>query len=195
MTMLAGTIGHTFGVRVDGTSSRRFLRFLSLTGPSAPRVVDCPSGNTYKVSVMGLAFSVIWHDKHSGNWLTAFATPYPAVPLDTPSARGFRGFRRFKGFKGWWWRPSGAIIIHGAEPRRSSADSRQPTADNGYPPANACYPAKVTLKGISIQNTHASMTWFSKSAAGVIVEGAGRKDVSFPIISFEEAYYGELQSL
>ena len=23
--------GHTFGVRVDGTSSRRFLRFLSLT--------------------------------------------------------------------------------------------------------------------------------------------------------------------
>ena len=24
--------GHTFGVRVDGTSSRRFLRFLSLTG-------------------------------------------------------------------------------------------------------------------------------------------------------------------
>ncbi|WP_302155913.1 hypothetical protein, partial [uncultured Dialister sp.] len=68
-------------------------------------------------------------------------------------------------------------------------------ADSGYPPANACYPAKGTLKGISIQNTHASMTWFSKSAAGVIVEGAGRKDVSFPIISFEEAYYGELQSL
>ena len=25
-------MGHTFGVRVDGTSSRRFLRFLSLTG-------------------------------------------------------------------------------------------------------------------------------------------------------------------
>ena len=112
MTVAAGTIGHTFGVRVDGTSSRRFLRFLSLTGPSAPRVVDCPSGNAYKVSVTGLAFSVIWHDKHSGNWLTAFATPYLAVPLDTPSARGFRGF------KGWWWRPSGAIIIHGAEPRR-----------------------------------------------------------------------------
>ena len=76
-----------------------------------------------------------------------------------------------------------------------TADSCQPTADSGRPPANACYPAKGTLKGISIQNTHASMTWFSKSAAGVIVEGAGRKDVSFPIISFEEAYYGELQSL
>ena len=26
-----GGMGHTFGVRVDGTSSRRFLRFLSLT--------------------------------------------------------------------------------------------------------------------------------------------------------------------
>ena len=75
MTMLAGSIGHTFGMRVDGTSSRRFLRFISLTGPSAPRVVDCPSGNTYKISVTGLAFSVIWHDKHSGDWLTAFATP------------------------------------------------------------------------------------------------------------------------
>ena len=78
---------------------------------------------------------------------------------------------------------------------RDDGGSRQRTAVSGHPPANACYPAKGTLKGISIQNTHASMTWFSKSAAGVIVEGAGRKDVSFPIISFEEAYYGELQSL
>ena len=37
-------------------------------------------GNAYKVSVTGLAFCVIWHDKHSGDWLTAFATPYSAVP-------------------------------------------------------------------------------------------------------------------
>ena len=36
--------GHTFGVRVDGASPRRFLRFLSLTGPLAPRVADCPLG-------------------------------------------------------------------------------------------------------------------------------------------------------
>ena len=35
-------LGHTFGVRVDGTSSRRFLRFLSLTGLLAPRVVVSP---------------------------------------------------------------------------------------------------------------------------------------------------------
>ena len=33
--------------------------FLSLTGPLAPRVADCPSGNAYEVSVTGLAFCVI----------------------------------------------------------------------------------------------------------------------------------------
>ena len=38
-------------------------------------------------SVTGLAVCVIWHDKHSGDWLTAFATPYPAVP-DFPLCRG-----------------------------------------------------------------------------------------------------------
>ena len=88
------------------------------------------------------------------------------------------------------WRRTSPVVSG-----QRSADSGQRTADSSQPSANACYPAKGTLKGISIQNTHASMTWFSKSAAGVIVEGAGRKDVSFPIISFEEAYYGELQSL
>ena len=51
-----------------------------MTRPSAPRVVDCLSGNTYKVSVTGLAFSVIWHSKHSADWLAALASPYPAVP-------------------------------------------------------------------------------------------------------------------
>ena len=57
------------------------------TAPAALRVVDCPSGNTYKVSVTGLAFSVIWHDKHSADWLAALATPYPAAP-DFPLCRG-----------------------------------------------------------------------------------------------------------
>ena len=33
--------------------------FLGLTGPLAPRVVDCPTGNAYKVSVTGLAFCII----------------------------------------------------------------------------------------------------------------------------------------
>ncbi len=51
MTMLAGTIGHTFGMRVHRAQKGRFLRltgpkaggFLSLTGPLAPRVVVSPS--------------------------------------------------------------------------------------------------------------------------------------------------------
>ena len=177
------------------TSTSSIIIILTLVHPFATSWPSSPKGDAR--SVTGLAVCVIWHDTHSGDWLTAFATPYPAVPLDTPSARGFRGFRRFKGFKGWWWRPSGAIIIHGAEPRRWSSGSGQPTAINGQRlPASQCLLSRQgTPKGISIQNTHASMTWFSKSAAGVIVEGAGRKDVSFPIISFEEAYYGELQSL
>ena len=37
-------------------------------------------GNAYKVSVTGLAFYVIWYDKHSADWLAALASPYPASP-------------------------------------------------------------------------------------------------------------------
>ena len=46
-------------------------------------------------SVMGLAFCVIWHDKHSGDWLTAFATPYPAVPDFSTGKRVTRFSGRF----------------------------------------------------------------------------------------------------
>ena len=74
---MQSSIGHTCGVRVDGPLARglwppdggrlcrrvvkeKVLRidrplaggFVSLTGPLAPRVADCPSGNAYKVSVM-----------------------------------------------------------------------------------------------------------------------------------------------
>ena len=51
-------------LKMDGPSAQGFL---GLTGPLAPRVVDCPSGNDYKVSVTGLAFYVIWHDRHSAD--------------------------------------------------------------------------------------------------------------------------------
>ena len=44
---------------MDGPSAQGFL---GLTGPLAPRVVDCPSGNAYEVSVTGLAFCVIGLD-------------------------------------------------------------------------------------------------------------------------------------
>ena len=46
-------------------------------------------------SVTGLAFCVIWHDKHSGDWLTAFATPYPAVTDFSTGKRVARFSGRF----------------------------------------------------------------------------------------------------
>ena len=45
------------------------------------------TGNAYKVSVTGFTFSVIWHDRHSADWLAALASPYPALP-DFPRKRG-----------------------------------------------------------------------------------------------------------
>ena len=44
-------IGHTFGVRVDGTASRRFLRFLSLAAFQAEGCGIALSGDEYEVSV------------------------------------------------------------------------------------------------------------------------------------------------
>ena len=64
---------------------RRVLKFDGAFGPEGCGIAL--SGDAYKVSVTGLAFCVIWHDTHSGDWLTAFATPYPAVP-DFPLCRG-----------------------------------------------------------------------------------------------------------
>ena len=50
-------------------------------------MADCPSGNAYKISVTGFAFSVIWHENNSADWLAALASPYPASP-DFPLFRG-----------------------------------------------------------------------------------------------------------
>ena len=68
-------------------------RFLRWTGPLGRRVLkfDGPlgrglrialSGNTYKVSVTGLAFSIIRSDKHYGNQPPPVAFP-PLVPYGT----------------------------------------------------------------------------------------------------------------
>ena len=43
------------------------------------------SGDEHEVSVTGLAFYVIWYDKHSADWLAALASPYPAAPDFPPS--------------------------------------------------------------------------------------------------------------
>ena len=58
-----------------------------MTGPLAPRVVVAASPQIIKVSVTGLAFYVIWYDRHSADWLAALASPYPAAP-DFPRKRG-----------------------------------------------------------------------------------------------------------
>ena len=57
-------------LRWTGPMGRRVLKF---DGPLARGLWYRPIGDEYKVSVTGLAFCVIWHDKHSGDWLTAFA--------------------------------------------------------------------------------------------------------------------------
>ncbi len=67
--------------------ARGFLRFLSLTAFQAEGCGIALSGDEYKVSVTGFTFSVIWHDKHSADWLAALASPYPASP-DFPLCRG-----------------------------------------------------------------------------------------------------------
>ena len=73
-------------------------RFLGLTGPMGRRVLkfDGLSGRGLwwrlrrrfiKVSVTDSSITVIWHDKHSADWLAALASPYPAAP-DFPRKRG-----------------------------------------------------------------------------------------------------------
>ena len=63
---------------------RRVLRFDGAFGPEGCGLPLC--GNAYKVSVTGSPFCVIWHDRHSADWLAALASPYPALP-DFPRKR------------------------------------------------------------------------------------------------------------
>ena len=51
-------------LRIDRPDGRRVLKFDGLSGRG---LWYRPSGNTYKVSVTGFTFCVIWHSKHSGD--------------------------------------------------------------------------------------------------------------------------------
>ena len=51
------------------------------------------TGDEHKVSVTVLPFCVIWHDRHSADWLAALASPYPAAP-DCPHEVGARWWRQ-----------------------------------------------------------------------------------------------------
>ncbi len=67
----------TGGITVGDLQAQKG-RFLRWTGPMGRRVLKFdglsgrglwyrPQGDEYKVSVTGLAFCIIWHDKHSGD--------------------------------------------------------------------------------------------------------------------------------
>ena len=77
---------------MDGPSAQGFL---SLTGPLARGLRYCPTGNAYKVSVTESPFCVIWHDRHSADWLAALASPYPAAPDFSTGKRVTRFSGRF----------------------------------------------------------------------------------------------------
>ena len=77
-----------FGARVRRVHREKVLKmdrpfraggFLSLTAFQAEGCGIALTGDEYEVSVTSLPYCVIWHDTHSGDWLTAFATPFPAA--------------------------------------------------------------------------------------------------------------------
>jgi len=59
MTMAAGTIGHTCGVKVQRVQRVHKGRFLGLTGPTGRGGGGALTGDEYEVSVTGLGFCVI----------------------------------------------------------------------------------------------------------------------------------------
>ena len=67
------------------TSTSSIIIRITLVHPFATSWPSSPKGDAR--ALRDLPFCVIWHDKHSGEWLTAFATPYPASP-DFPLCRG-----------------------------------------------------------------------------------------------------------
>ena len=76
--------------KVDGPSGRRLwppdgggLCSLRSGGDSACGAEGCglPSrAMLIKSALRDLLFCVIWHDRHSADWLAALASPYPASP-------------------------------------------------------------------------------------------------------------------
>ena len=56
---------------MDRPNGRRVRKF---DGPSGQGLWYRPQGDEYKVSVTELAFYVIWHDKHSADWLATLTT-------------------------------------------------------------------------------------------------------------------------
>ena len=71
-------------LKMDGPSAQGFL---SLTAFQAEGCGIALTGDEYEVSVTSLPYCIIWHNKHSADWLAALASPYPASP-DFPLCSG-----------------------------------------------------------------------------------------------------------
>ena len=66
---------------MDRPDGRRVLKFDGTFGPEGCGIAL--TGDEYKVSVTGFAFSVIGRNKHSADWLAALASPlsgYAGLP-------------------------------------------------------------------------------------------------------------------
>ena len=61
--------------------------FLSLTAFQAEGCDIVLRAMSIKSALRDVLFCVIWHDKHSADWLAALASPFPASP-DFPLCRG-----------------------------------------------------------------------------------------------------------
>ena len=66
---------------------QRVQRVRPAFGRLVQRVMDCPAGDEYEVSVTDLPFCVIRYDRHSADWLATLATPYPAAPDFPPEGK------------------------------------------------------------------------------------------------------------
>ena len=81
-------------LRIDRPDGRRVLRFDGLSGRG---LWYRPAGDEYEVSVTDSPFCVIWHDRHSADWLATLASPYPASPDFPRSSVGQSKGRPFYG--------------------------------------------------------------------------------------------------
>ena len=85
-------------VRFAQGAGRKVLRidrpaaggFLSLTAFQAEGCGIALRAMSIKSALRDVLFCVIWHDKHSADWLAALASPYPASPDFPPPASGGR---------------------------------------------------------------------------------------------------------
>ncbi len=111
-------------MKFDGTSSRRFLRFLSLTalwaeGGGGGFAADFKEKGRGSAAgcVEGLYRKVLKMDRPlAGGFLSLTGPLAPRVVVSPYRAMSFILPPSARRFRGWWWRPSGAIFKGRASP-------------------------------------------------------------------------------